>query len=154
MGIEVVQVVLLNVSAVSRIQRETELVVVPVLGEAGHKGQLVGRVVLQGPERVEPCLIVGLVVSGSNVEEFSWDVNERFLFTLSQKLGSRQLTGDIAIRLIHGCPQTVEGDTLGVLGLLVGPEVGALVVHPIKVDNILTKLRVDQEAIRIARMDS
>ena len=150
MSIEVVQVVLLNVSAVSRIQRETELVVVPVLGEAGHKGQLVGRVVLQGPERVEPCLIVGLVVSGSNVEEFSWDVND----TLSQKLGGRQLTGDIAIRLIHGCPQTFEGDTLGVLGHLVGPEVGALVVHPIKVDNILTKLRVDQEAIRIARMDS
>ena len=54
MGIEVVQVVLLNVSAVRRIQRETLLVVVPTLREARHEGQLVGRVVLQGPERVEP----------------------------------------------------------------------------------------------------
>ena len=54
MGIEVVQVVLLNVSAVGSIQRETLLVVVATLREARHERQLVRRVVFKGPERVEP----------------------------------------------------------------------------------------------------
>jgi hypothetical protein len=87
-------------------------------------------------------LIVGLVVPDSTIEEFSWNVKERFLFFLSKKLRGRQLARDITIRLIHGSPQTVEGDTLGVLGHLGGPEVGTLVVHPVKVHNILTTLRV------------
>lgn len=86
MSIEVVQVVLLNVSAVSRIQRETEAVIVATHGEAGHEGQFVGRVVLQGPERVEPCLIVGLVIRGSNIEKLSGSVKERLLFTFTRSL--------------------------------------------------------------------
>ena len=62
-------------------------------------------------------------------------------------------TADFSERLIHGSPKAIKGDLLLILANLSGPEVDALVIHPVWVDNVISISFVDKIASWVAAVD-
>jgi hypothetical protein len=110
--------------------------------ELRDEGKLIGGVFIQRIESVEPGLIISLVVT--NKSSVIWAINE-----VLEGVGA-DFTGDLTERLIHSGPKAIKGDLLLVLVDLRGPEVDALVVHPVWVDNVISISFVDKIASWVA----
>jgi hypothetical protein len=110
--------------------------------ELRDEGKLICGVFIQRIESVEPGLIIGLVVT--NKSSVVWAINE-----VLEGVGA-DFTGDLTERLIHGGPEAIKGDLLLVLVDLRGPEVDALIVHPVWVDNVISISFVDKIASWVA----
>jgi hypothetical protein len=110
--------------------------------ELRNEGKLIGGVFIQRIESVEPGLIISLVVT--NKSSVIWAINE-----VLESVGA-DFTGDLTERLIHSGPKAIKGDLLLVLVNLRGPEVDALIVHPVWVDNVISISFVDKIASWVA----
>jgi hypothetical protein len=110
--------------------------------ELRDEGKLICGVFIQRIESVEPGLIISLVVT--NKSSVIWAINE-----VLEGVGA-DFTGDLTERLIHSGPKAIKGDLLLVLAYLRGPEVDALIVHPVWVDNVISISFVDKIASWVA----